>query len=124
MGLDKVLDEENSFGKWWVKKEGDIRQNRQTASYKKDVFDLCDLETTAREAYQAAQSQWQAIEFAPKDGTVIDLWVGGERSPACSYRKNKGWCFRLYSTDGTGYGWHKIKGEPSHFMLIPQSPEE
>lgn len=75
----------------------------------------CEL---VRLVWQELQPQWQPIETAPIDGTVVDLWVNGERNPACAWKNNKGWCFRLYYTDGTGYGWHKIKGSPTHWMPI------
>lgn len=66
---------------------------------------------------------WQTIDKAPKDGTVIDLIINGERNPACAWiESKKSWCFRLYSTGGQRYGWYKVNGNPTHFMFIPEFP--
>lgn len=68
-------------------------------------------------------SAWQAIEFAPKDGTEVDLWRpgwGAER--LCGYR----WIWTNLSPPN-GY-FDPIRGGPcavrdaTHFMLAPGPP--
>lgn len=69
------------------------------------------------------RGMWQPIETAPKDGTLIDLWLDGERAPAC----------RFWSYDGHSY-WEQAyaeatdcfaplyDAEPTHWMPIPEPP--
>lgn len=66
-------------------------------------------------------TEWQAIEFAPKDGTEVDLWrpeYGGER--LCGYR----W---VQQSSWNGY-FDPIRSGPcavrdaTHFMLAPGPP--
>lgn len=69
----------------------------------------------------AAVSAWQAIEFAPKDGTEVDLWrpsYGGERLCDCRW-------VQLSPTNGF---FEPIRGtlrcvrDATHFMLAPGPP--
>lgn len=71
---------------------------------------------------------WQPIATAPKDGTRIDLWVGGERHTDCAWYKGNAW----HPEDGWydpayeyGDGWFLDDDEfPSHWMPFPAPPQE
>lgn len=68
-------------------------------------------------------SDWKPIETAPKNGNLIDVWVGGERVTDVHWRKS------FY-----GQGWHcvdedrsvrmveHIHGTPTHWMPLPEPP--
>jgi hypothetical protein len=72
-------------------------------------------------------ADWQPIETAPKDGTLIDLWVNGERLPDCFWHAPE-WC------DPDERRWHQkyaetspdcsfaVDGSPSHWMPRPVAP--
>lgn len=86
------------------------------------------------------QGRWQPIETAPKDGTVIDLWIGGEfprREAECYWGKPHHECGemgRLCDSD-----WHDLEdgwvpghglfefslsdGEITHWMPEPEPPQ-
>lgn len=88
----------------------------------------------------AGQGRWQPIETAPKDGTVIDLWIGGEfprREAECYWGKPPHECGemgRLCDSD-----WHDLEngwvpghglfefslsdGEITHWMPLPEPPQ-
>lgn len=69
----------------------------------------------------AIRAQWQPIETAPKDGTVVDLWAAGERLTGFAWRN-------------TGViGWTRTEGYPAitrvlrgnkctHWMPAPEEP--
>lgn len=73
---------------------------------------------------ESPRHQWRPIESAPKDGTLIDLWAecwdaNGKmvfrRIPNCHWYEDKnrsGWV-GLYSAE-----------YPTHWMPIPEPPEE
>lgn len=65
-------------------------------------------------------TEWQTIETAPKDGTLIDLWIGGERYVDCYWRKAEDW------EDDDASGWvsqyEKVLGAPTHWMPRPAPP--
>lgn len=68
---------------------------------------------------------WQPIETAPKDGTVVDLW-GGERLADCRFfcpydeddDEERRWYQRYAESDS----WFYIDCEPTHWMLRPEPP--
>jgi hypothetical protein len=84
-------------------------------------------------------SEWQPIETAPKDGTVIDLWVDGEfagRRASCYWGKPWHDCGehgRYCDSE-----WHDLDNgwvddlnmplrslddrEPTHWMPLPAAP--
>lgn len=73
-------------------------------------------------------TDWQPIETAPKDGTVV--LVVGDRGHSCAQWRREGW--------DTGSGWHAtVEGQecldgddryglkrlsPTHWMPIPSPP--
>lgn len=73
---------------------------------------------------------WQPIETAPKDGTIVDLWVQGamqangeysqRRSPQCH---SNGWDW-ISPLDGDWeYGGGRMWGcRPTHWMPVPAPP--
>lgn len=76
---------------------------------------------------------WQPIETAPKDGTIVDLFVGGRRYPDCFW----GFPDHCCGEDGQycDSDWHRLKAgwvegtfnEPiddriTHWMPLPAPP--
>jgi predicted secreted protein len=92
-----------------------------------------------KEALAGSVSGWRPIESAPKDGTKIDLWVGGEfpgrhtdcywgkRSHECGeagpycdsdwHSEKPGW------VDGTFNEFVCTEGEATHWRPLPAAPE-
>lgn len=70
-----------------------------------------------REALEAmtARCEWQPIETAPKDGTVILLWAWGEPHIAYFSNDNPDW-FDFHSKDFLG------GPEPDGWMPLPSPP--
>ena len=83
-------------------------------------------------------SEWLPIESAPKDGTIIDLWVGGHRIPNCSWDEFAPNQSTNFEIDGAwvhhrfdipvdwrpwsgGYGG-EYPPDPTHWMLPPDPP--
>jgi hypothetical protein len=76
-------------------------------------------------------TEWQPIETAPKDGMIIDVWLGNADQPDLDF----------YCTPGTrrATNWHYTHGkfrpylglphamptfvEPTHWMPLPEPPE-
>ncbi len=61
-------------------------------------------------------NQWREIAFAPKDGTLIDIWEHGKRYVDCQWDKDfEGWkhCYK---------GVNCVSLSPTYFM-IPTPPE-
>jgi hypothetical protein len=74
---------------------------------------------------EIAKREWQPIETAPNDGTVIDLFAGGKRVENCEYNvfQYKDWCRNLFSDDGDellGVVPYPI----THWMPLPDAPKE
>ena len=88
-------------------------------------------------------SDWQPIETAPKDGTVIDLWIVGSDDNVDFYsstarkvrnkpfRVGRATCFRWEQRGGNPPAWYPIAGlgyplspevDPTHWMPIPEGP--
>ena len=80
---------------------------------------------------------WQPIATAPKDGTLIDIWIGGQRTadvkwclPYQSYNNKQrppSFCqYGVVDYDGIE-GWEELYQEwsvpPTHWMPIPSAPE-
>lgn len=72
------------------------------------------------------QVAWKTIETAPKDGTIVDLWMCGPRSPDgyreadCWYAHGQWW--NSFGRDGDcAPGW--MAGDiPTHWMPLPAPP--
>jgi hypothetical protein len=68
--------------------------------------------------------EWQPIETAPKDGTIIDVWAkygdGGERYPNAEFIRGE---WRVWGIDGfESPGYVKIDGTATHWMPVPGPP--
>ena len=79
---------------------------------------------------EAAQ-EWQPIETAPKDGTIIDVWLGdcdeGDRQFYCTgnTRRSPGWWWSGGKFRPLG-GLHPLVPvfvEPTHWMPLPKAPQ-
>jgi hypothetical protein len=80
-------------------------------------------------------SGWQPIETAPKDGTEIDVWCGGEfprRVTCASWREpteSEWWSHGGDTIDTPDACWHDCFGPlgkdntPTHWMPLPAPPE-
>lgn len=81
-------------------------------------------------------TQWQPIATAPKDGTVVDILVNGERVPDAYWSFSKNADGSLHET---AYDfWAKkgqyagmggvypvgVGGEPTHWMRRPECPKQ
>lgn len=69
---------------------------------------------------------WQPIETAPKDGTVIDLWMAGPnnsgaRRPNCWWGGNTWWCDNdlIQGYDGPEF---YVNDVPTYWMPIIAPP--
>jgi hypothetical protein len=67
-------------------------------------------------------TDWQPIETAPKDGSVIDLWTScGERVPDAKWTRHMGWV--IWGTDSfESPGWERVFPSPTHWMPLPAPP--
>ncbi len=76
-------------------------------------------------------SVWADIKFAPKDGTLVDLWVvsaqnSGSRIPDCVWEnlvttQNYGWVHRSGTTEADFVLLYAGLA-PTHYMPIPEPP--
>lgn len=70
---------------------------------------------------------WQPIETAPKDGTIIDLWVDGERLPDCywgeEWQEPEDRIWRQRYAENRANSFH-VDGEPTHWMMAATGPEQ
>ena len=79
---------------------------------------------------------WQPIETAPKDGTLIDLWLPKSRTrttrcywgrPQHACGENEGYCDACPDHDGWVDGEDFVLGytseKPSHWMPMPAAPD-
>lgn len=66
-------------------------------------------------------SGWQNIATAPKDGTILDLWVYEDRIADCSWLGGKWMAYGV--NDFETQGWLAIQGDPSHWMPLPTAPK-
>jgi hypothetical protein len=68
--------------------------------------------------------EWQPIDSAPKDGSLVDLWWEGVRFVDCFWMnynpsfptRTVGWI--CAKTPGTPFSLSDIKAEPSHWMIV------
>jgi hypothetical protein len=63
-------------------------------------------------------TEWQPIETAPKDGTLVDLWSGlhGNRWTDYSWAAGRWWRY--------SFGYEPFEFNPTHWMPIPSPPTE
>lgn len=76
-------------------------------------------------------ADWQPIETAPKDGSVIDLWAdawgGPRRYPNCRWRADE-WlddyerCWEQEYSEAMGAYHARYEFEPTHWMPLPPPP--
>ncbi len=103
-----------NFEKWWA--TNPPLKNKSSQSLAAHAF----AKEAARLAWQAAQPQWQPIETAPQDKTMVDIY-SKSLGRLCDYQLN---------FNGSGHKFYMGLGESgfvvwdaTHFMLIPQPPE-
>ena len=74
-------------------------------------------------------SDWQPIETAPKDGTIVDLWVYGDRCTNCFWCTGEEfddedytphWRQQYSEAAGPSFG---LDAEPTHWMPLPPPPK-
>ncbi len=77
------------------------------------------------EIVQSRQSVWQTIETAPKDGTVIDLWVNDSNQEriADAHFDNDKQCFVIWD-DWHDSEWVELERNITHWMPLPQPPSQ
>ena len=69
--------------------------------------------------------EWQPIETAPKDGTVVLVWYNNgikDHSPLSSHVRKAAWIddAEFWQIDGVG---GNIEHIPTHWMPLPNPPE-
>jgi ribosomal protein S1 len=69
-------------------------------------------------------SEWQSIDTAPKDGTVVKVVSATKRGiftyypyPITSAFHNGKWCWKLDKED-----WTSFDPQPTHWMPLPAPP--
>lgn len=76
---------------------------------------------------------WQPIETAPKDGTLIDLWAYCENHNDWERRANCRWETMADFLGNEFDGWYGLNNgrwwscnfvNPTHWMPIPDPPED
>jgi len=77
-------------------------------------------------------ADWQDISTAPKDGTLIDIWIGRERRTDVCWRMSEDqphrewWCARELTAEWHEWGWCNLGQEysvaPTHWMPLPRAP--
>lgn len=66
---------------------------------------------------------WQTIDTAPKDGTIVDLFVNGFRETDCFWGESSSAMFGQKEWVKTNdEGWTLWVGNPTHWMPLPTSP--
>lgn len=68
---------------------------------------------------------WQPIASAPRDGSLIDLWVDGERLPDCFWFTPEwtvGQWQQKYAETSPGCSF-AVQGNPTHWMQRPEPPQ-
>lgn len=115
------------FEMWWISQEA--RKTTQSHDYRGALLGW-------RACYQHLAPQWQPIETAPKDGTVIDLWCDQRRITFCYWGLpshscgeagrycdsdwhdlEEGW------VDGMNEPFSEYRGKPTHWMPLPAAPD-
>lgn len=107
-------------------------------------MDRCEVHLTGddfltfkemRTAIRQLQQPWRGIESAPKDGTEIDVWVGGEfprRFANVSWREpndSEWWVHGGDTIETPDATWHDCFGpfgkedQPTHWQPLPTPPE-
>jgi len=94
-----------------------------------------ELATRALTAIRQLQQPWRGMESAPRDGTAIDIWVGGEfprRMTDVSWREPNGsewWVHGGDTIETPDATWHDCFGpfgkedQPTHWQPLPTPPE-
>lgn len=89
-----------------------------------------DAKSFGRQCWnESPRHQWRPIESAPKDGTLIDLWA------KCWTSHNDKWMYQRFPNcywcdhkfiDNAKPEWVNLNKEwfPTHWMPIPEPPEE
>lgn len=70
-------------------------------------------------------SQWQQIETAPRDGTVIDLWAGARRADCFWWVSedcddDSHWRQEYAEVGGCSFA---VDATPTHWMPLPEPPK-
>ena len=68
---------------------------------------------------------WQDIETAPKDGTLVDLWADGQRFPDCHFQEYLAHAAPGHwrqSTTGMPKQGYSLFENITHWMPLPSPP--
>ena len=76
------------------------------------TFETPELAQEMEKRWNAYQ-EWQLIETAPKDGTIVLVWA-----------KHSGRIIDFYNIDHQG--WHSFlpRLQPTHWVSLPESPKD
>lgn len=99
-----------------------------------DATQICLLAIDRMQERVRAETGWQDIATAPKDGTLIDVWRGGEfprRVPDVSWREptdSEWWVHGGDTIRTPAATWHDMFGPfgkddtPTHWRPLPSPP--
>lgn len=69
---------------------------------------------------------WQPIETAPKDGTMILAWCEHINAKYAKNAVAEGWAGPVVANwinhNGGGWTWHGLAGQFTHWMPLPEPP--
>lgn len=111
--LKAALDElESGEGELW-----DIQAARR--KIEKHITDLGS--EVERLKTRLSNIDWQPVETAPKDGTLIDLWFGiGGREADCRWNMVRNWWERRVADESFKTAWIAIDIGPTHWRPLTQ----
>ncbi len=70
------------------------------------------------------EPEWQSIESAPKDGTVIDIWTKNGRYTDCKWNPIKN-CFQhWWVNDFESFEWTGLPYIATHWMPLSEPPKK
>ncbi len=75
-------------------------------------------------------TEWQPIETAPKDGTIVLFWPdfdAEDARPPHRRKDQKNRYIKMGWTSGNGDYWSpemQLLNEPTHWMPLPEPPQE
>lgn len=76
-------------------------------------------------------NDWQPIETAPKDGTVVDLWAGS-RLANCFWNQDpiadandddSCWCQQYSELPTASFSLADYDPQPTYWMKVPEEPK-
>ena len=85
------------------------------------------IESIKADQQSASLDSWRPIETAPKDGTLVDLWLQGPRNQGsraadCWFYRGQWW--QNFGGDGPSTPQIYTDDQPTYWMPLPAAPVE